>query len=79
MAVLGVVKDDKCQGGKEILIFYRVANLAKVTTCLAKASGMWMVKRKTDRGIAGFCEAQRKLEKDGFWNWVFIMELEFAG
>lgn len=39
MAVLGVVMDDDCPGGKEVLIFYRVACLAKMTACLAKAFG----------------------------------------
>lgn len=79
MAVLGVVLDGKCPGGKEVLVLHRVADLAKMSARLVKAFGMWAVKRNTDRGKMGFCEAQRKLEEDGFWNWVFIMELEFAG
>ena len=79
MAVLGVVLDDKCPRSKEVLVLHRVADLAKMSARLAKAFGMWAVKRNTDCGKMSFCEAQRKVEEDGFWNWVFIMDLEFAG
>ena len=79
MAVLGVDLDDKCPGGKEVLVLHRVADLAKMSAHLVKAFGMWAVKRNIDRGKMGFCEAQRKLEQDGFRHRVFIVELEFAG